>query len=112
MAPGNGDRVGEGQDREHDQGAVAPGRPGGIDRDRRTRLVGSLDQGSIAEMGEQPEARGAQGAEDQEAAGRAGQQAHQDDRPEGAHGEVREQRPVDEREVLGDPLGCHDPSVR
>ena len=54
------DRVGQGQDREDDQGVVAPGasRQGRSRPSNRAR--GGLDQGPVAEVGEQPEARGAQ----------------------------------------------------
>ncbi len=109
-AAGQHDRVQRGDRREQEQAGLSGAVVCRVDVDRR----GATDPGRqrpVGQVGEKAEARGAGGREREIAARRVGPGAGQDDGRERAEPERGEDRPVDEREVLGDPLGRHAPSV-
>ncbi len=104
-----GDDVGRGEDAEGGQGDPSRRVEGGIDVDRG---VGARDgQRLVGQEGQDPDDDRACSREHEEPAGRLGSHASDDDRDERAEGEAGQDRPVDEREVLGDPFRRHRSSV-
>ena len=94
----------------------------GEDHERRPSDVGPADvadeqstapwQGVVGENGKDGQESGAEGREAKVAAGRIRSKSTEDHRSERPDGEARKHRPVDVGEVLGDPFGGHQPSVR